>query len=399
MKSMLKITCLSAACITALASCQKEMTPAVVPEQPSAKTYTLTVDATKGEDTKALSLDGQVLNVKWAATDQVSVFPESWATPAMGTLTAAASETGSTTLTGAVTGASVNDNLNLLFPRAEWNYTGQKGILLSDENSIEKKYDYAAATVTVNEVDGTTITTDAANFTSQQAIVKFTLKNNDGGAALAAENLTISAASNKLVTKKGYRGTGEKSYYNGSGYYTVDGGSGGFGGEQHGNLVDNNESTKWCTDGSGWYIEFHTASPILVDGYMLRTAGDTGGEPGRNPKDWVLKGKNEGDPTWTTIDTKSNNHDMPAASDTPQDFDVDAPGTYKYFRLEITANQSGEVMQLSEMQLFKYNSHAMGTSYGDITVTPDAAASEFTVALRNENAGADTYTLTATVGE
>ncbi len=76
MKSMLKITCLSAACIAALASCQKEMTPAVAPEQPSAKTYTLTVDA---------------------------------------------SETGSTTLTGAVTGAAEGNTLNLLFPRAEWN--------------------------------------------------------------------------------------------------------------------------------------------------------------------------------------------------------------------------------------------------------------------------------------
>jgi hypothetical protein len=40
----------------------------------------------------------------------------------------------------------------------------------------------------------------------------------------------------------------------------------------------------------------------------------------------------------------------------------------------------------------------MGTSYGNITVTPDAAASEYAVALRNENASADNYTLTATVG-
>ena len=116
MKSMLKISCLSAASIAALASCQKEMTPAVAPEQPSAKTYTLTVDATKGEDTKALSLDGQVLNVKWADTDQVSVFTGDWSGDPMGTLTAAASETGSTTLTGAVTGANKGDNLNFLFP-------------------------------------------------------------------------------------------------------------------------------------------------------------------------------------------------------------------------------------------------------------------------------------------
>ena len=396
---------MAGAAMTACSSDDNIVSDAQQPVNPTGH-YTMTVNATMGDNgtngsNRALALDGTALKVKWAGTDQVAVFPEDWSWTPLGMLTAAASETGSTTLTGDLTGpVAVSDNLHLLFPRAEWSYTGQKGILLSDENSIEKKYDYALADVEVAAIDNSHITTTAnANLTSQQAIVKFILKNKEGGAALAAENLTISAASNKLVTKKGYRGTGEKSYYNGSGYYTVDGGSGGFGGEQHENLVDNKEGTKWCTDGSGWYIEFHTASPILVDGYMLRTAGDTGSEPGRNPKDWVLKGKNEGDPTWTTIDTKSNNHDMPAASNTPQDFDADAPGTYQYFRLEITANQSGGIMQLAEMQLFKYASYEMGTSYGDITVTPDAATSEYTVALRNENAGTDTYTLTATVGE
>ena len=403
MKSMLKITCLSAACIAALAlvSCQKETTPAPAPEQPSAKTYTLTVDATKGEDTKALSLDGNTLNVKWAGTDQVSVFPESWATPAMGTLTATASETASTTLTGSVTGAAINDKLNLLFPRAEWSYTGQKGILLSDENSIEKKYDYAAAQVTVSEVVGTTITTNTANFTNQQAIVKFRLTY--GGSPIAVDDLTISAASNKLVTNKSYRGTGGKTYYFGDGYYTVDGGSGGFSGEQHGNLVDNNLSTKWCQDkpSGGWYIEFHTASAIKVDGYMLRTGNDTGdyGQWKRNPQDWVLKGKKNSGDSWTIIDSKSDNHEMPTTSNAAKDFDVDVPGEYQYFRLEISNNRgNGGAMQLSEMRLFKYDSYEMGTSYGNITVTPDAAASEYTVALRNENAEADTYTLTATVG-
>ena len=106
MKSMLKISCLSAAGIAALAlvSCQKEMTPAATPEQPSAKTYSLTVDATKGNDTKALALDGHTLNVKWSDTDQVAVFPVGTNTRLLGTLTAAASETGTTTLSGDLTG-------------------------------------------------------------------------------------------------------------------------------------------------------------------------------------------------------------------------------------------------------------------------------------------------------
>jgi len=370
--------------------------------------YTMTVNATKGEDaqTRGLYMDNTALNVKWYNTDQVAVFPEAWSRTPLGTLTAAASETGTTTLSGDLTGSvAVSDNLHLLFPRAEWSYTGQKGILLSDENSIEKKYDYALADVEVAAIDDSHITTTAnANFASQQAIVKFILKNNDGSAALAADKLTISAVSNKLVTNKSYRGTGEKTYYFGDGYYTVDGGSGGYNkDEEHGKLVDNNLSTKWCQDkpGGGWYIEFHTASAIKVDGYMLRTGDDTGswGQWTRNPQDWVLKGKKNSGDGWTDIDTKSGYSEMPTTSNTAKDFDVDNPGEYQYFRLEISNNRgNGGTMQLSEMQLYKYDSYEMGTSYGNITVTPDAAASELTVALRNENASADTYTLTATVG-
>lgn len=404
MKSILNYTAAFAA-ILAAASCQKEMELApevTAPEEPAVKEYTLSVNASKGEDTKALSLDGKTLNVKWTDTDQVSVFPESWATPAMGTLTAAASETGSTTLSGTISPEpSIGDNLNLLFPRAEWNYTGQKGILLSDDGSIEKKYDYALATVEVDEVTGgEIITTAPANFDSQQAIVKFRLT--DGTNPLAVNSLKIEASSNKLVANKSYRGCGTKTYYHGNSYYTVDGGSGGFTNEGHGNLVDNDLDTKWCANkpSGNWYIEFHTASAVQVDGYMLRTGGDTGryGNSGRNPKNWVLYGKKDSGDSWTVIDTKTDNYDMPTADNAETDFDADAPGQYKYFRLEISAVRSGSSMQMSEMRLFSYEYFGLGTTYGSISVTPDDAASELTVALRNENVGADTYTLTATVG-
>jgi uncharacterized protein YjdB len=370
--------------------------------------YTMTVNATMGDNgtngtNRALALDGNTLKVKWAGTDQVAVFPEAWSRTPLGMLTAAASETGSTTLSGDLTGSvNVGDNLHLLFPRAEWDYTGQKGILLSDENSIEKKYDYAQADVEVAAIDGEKITTTAnANFASQQAIVKFTLQDKDGN-AINATSLNVSASSNKLVKNKSYRGAGTKTYYYGNGYYTVTAGTGGFNNEQHGNLVDNNLGTKWCQDkpSGNWYIEFQTASAIQVDGYMLRTGGDTGrfGNSGRNPKNWVLYGKKDSGDSWSVIDSKTDNYDMPTADDAETDFDADAPGQYKFFRLEISAVRSGSCMQMSEMRLFSYEYFEMGTTYGGLTVTPASATSEMTVALRNENASADTYTLTATVG-
>ena len=402
--SMMALFVLAGAAMTACSSDDN-----LIGEQPvnPATKYSMTVNATKGDDgtTRALDLSGKTLNVKWAATDEVSVFPEAWSRTAYGTLTAAASDNGSTSLTGDLTTApKAGDNLKLLFPRATWNYTEQKGILLTDENSIEKKYDYALANVEVASVDGNTITTTGnANFQSQQAIVKFTLQDKDGN-AINATSLNVSASSNKLVKNKSYRGAGSKTYYYGNGYYTVTAGSGGYNtSEEHNSLVDNKLDTKWCQakpDG-GWYIEFQTASAIHVDGYMLRTGGDTGqyGQWTRNPQDWVLKGKKNSGESWTDIDTKSKCEEIPYASNAETDFDVDVPGEYQYFRLEISNNRGdGGAMQLSEMRLFKYNSYEMGTSYGNIIVTPDAAASELTVALRNENASDDTYTLTATVG-
>ena len=52
-------------------------------------------------------------------------------------------------------------------------------------------------------------------------------------------------------------------------------------------------------------------------------------------------------------------------------------------------------MQIEELELFESN---YGTAYGDLTVTPASATSEIFVALRNENEGADTYTVSANVG-
>ena len=376
----------------------------IIEEQPAAaRTYKMTVDASMGggAQTRALYFNSTSLDVKWASNDHVSVFPAAWSLTPYGTLTAAESDTRNTTLTGDLTTLpAAGDHLNLLFPRATWDYTGQKGILLTDENSIEKKYDYALADVTVNSITDNAIATTDANFANQQAIVKFTLQDKNGN-ALNATNLNISAASNKLVKNKSYRGAGNKTYYYGDSYYTVDDGSGGFSGESHNNLVDNILSNKWCAnkpDGN-WFIEFHTASAIQVDGYMLRTGGDTWPETGRNPQSWVLYGKKNSGDSWSVIDTKTDNYDMPNASNAEKDFDADAPGQYQYFRLEISNNRgNGGAMQMSEMRLFSYEYFEMGTTYGGLTVTPANATSEMTVALRNENASADTYTLTATVG-
>ena len=371
-------------------------------QQPVIGKYTMTINASKGDDatTRALALDGKTLNVKWAATDEVSVFPKSsWLTP-LGTLTAAASDNGSTSLTGDLTTApTAGDQLNLLFPRATWDYTGQTGVLLSDANSIEKKYDYAPANVEVASVDGNTINTTDADFASQQAIVKFILKNKSDNSLLNASSLTISAASNKLVTGKGFNS--KSTTHSG---YTYDGGTSSTYGEAPSYIVDGKKTSgnhsKWCTNAGDkvngiWYCEFHTASAVQVNGYTITTGNDNASEHNRNPKDWVLKAKAKAGDSWTTIATVTNDATLKDENYKEFDFNVDVHGIYQYFRFEVSATRGADVMQIEELELFESN---YGTAYGDLTVTPASATSEIFVALRNENGSADTYTVSANVG-
>ena len=229
---------------------------------------------------------------------------------------------------------------------------------------------------------------------SQQAIVKFNLKDEAGTFDLSASSLTISAASKKLVASKGFiiKSTTHTGYTydNGSAYS-----------DATSNLVDGNTSSKWCsnpghkTDGI-YFCEFHTASAVQVDGYTLTTGNDNETWGGRNPKDWVLKAKVNAGDAWTTIATVSNESTMEDKNCKAYDFSVDTPGKYQYFRIEISSTRGGDgTMQLCEMQLFE---NTYGTAYGDLTVTPASATNELYVALRNENGSADTYTVSANVG-
>ena len=40
-------------------------------------------------------------------------------------------------------------------------------------------------------------------------------------------------------------------------------------------LVDGSTATKWCTNTSPFYIEFHSSGLIVPTGYIMTTAGDT----------------------------------------------------------------------------------------------------------------------------
>ena len=160
------------------------------------KTYTMTIQATKGDNaaTRGLSLDGKTLSVKWNEGEKVVVMQDD---DELGTLTATPDPNDPTkaTLTGELDELDPKEDIEFHLHSASCDYSRQSGVLLSKdgENSIEENFDYALCTVeaesdkiktsVVKDPDGDEqydeyyLVTIEGGITleSQQAIVKFTL--------------------------------------------------------------------------------------------------------------------------------------------------------------------------------------------------------------------------------
>ena len=155
------------------------------PANPGEQVYTLTVNATKdgGSQTRALNLDGEKLVASWETTDYIAVINKTKSYSPSGSLnpTNISADGNSATLTGTVTGVAVGDDLILTYHyHSISNFAGQNGMLNGDAEKSAEAYDQAEATVTVASIDGSgNITTIAdASFTTQTAMIKFTLQDN-----------------------------------------------------------------------------------------------------------------------------------------------------------------------------------------------------------------------------
>ena len=168
-------------------------------DEPSTDKYVMTVNVTKGEDvkTRALWIDdsGQTneLKTKWVAGEKVIVYD---GTKKLGELTALASETASTVLSGELVSAPSEGSMLLFFLHGdEFNYTGQDGTL----STIGSDYDYAVGMTQDYTVSGKTISVaNGISLRSMQAIVKFTLVEAKGATPIKPKSLIIDDGENKI---------------------------------------------------------------------------------------------------------------------------------------------------------------------------------------------------------
>ncbi|WP_209707857.1 GH92 family glycosyl hydrolase [Crossiella equi] len=117
------------------------------------------------------------------------------------------------------------------------------------------------------------------------------------------------------------------------------------GGEVRDNLFDGALSSKWLAfERTGW-VSLELSEAIAVQKYAVSSANDA---PERDPRDWTLKGSNDGQ-NWTTVDTRAG--ESFAKRNETKTYTLAGATAYKHYRLDITANAGASLIQLAELQL------------------------------------------------
>jgi hypothetical protein len=106
----------------------------------------------------------------------------------------------------------------------------------------------------------------------------------------------------------------------------------------------------WLDNGGATpqWIQYQFTSGQTITSYSLR-AWWTDNYPSRTPKDWTLDGSNDGT-SWDTLDTVTGY--TPVSSSAYVTFTVDTPGTYTYYRLNITANNGDTYIGVGGLYLY-----------------------------------------------
>jgi len=120
-------------------------------------------------------------------------------------------------------------------------------------------------------------------------------------------------------------------------------------GEGVAQAFDNKIATKWLTKSSTGWIQIQFPQRYYITKYAI-VSGNSALTDLRCPMDWSLLASNDGG-SWDTLDTRTN-QDF-SAQQLKRIYSFQANKAYQYFKLDITANNGGTIVELAELQLFE----------------------------------------------
>jgi len=114
-------------------------------------------------------------------------------------------------------------------------------------------------------------------------------------------------------------------------------------GDADGAFNDDGATTMWQTSSGTQWIKADLVSNTLVAGYTIFMNADAT----QAPNTFTLEGSTN-DSTWTSLDSQSG---VTWATPVTKTYTIASPGSYRYYRLTITANNGGGFNIIHEMEL------------------------------------------------
>lgn len=129
----------------------------------------------------------------------------------------------------------------------------------------------------------------------------------------------------------------------------IENGAGPTGGEGSAKVVDNDINSKFLINpyASNFYMQLTFPTPQQVASYTLTSGGDA---PGRDPKDWKFSASTDGT-TWVDLDTRTG--EAFSGRNMTKTYSFKNIVQYRFYRISITAINSGSLFQLSEWRLIE----------------------------------------------
>jgi fibronectin type 3 domain-containing protein len=151
---------------------------------------------------------------------------------------------------------------------------------------------------------------------------------------------------------------------------------------------DQNVATKWITNATatGWLqYQFGNSSAWTVIQYQITSANDV---PARDPMNWQILGSNDGS-RWAVLDTRAG--EVFNSRNQTNTYNLTNPSAYRYYRLNVTANNGDTYLQLAEFALF-----SSASDHGLKTPPVLTVPANITTAATGVSGATVNYTVTAT---
>lgn len=112
-----------------------------------------------------------------------------------------------------------------------------------------------------------------------------------------------------------------------------------------GNIVDGKSNTKFVTSHNAFYILWAGENNVSVNYYAITSALDS---PAMDPKEWTLSASAD-NVLWTVLDTQTGQSF--SKREEKKEYFFENKSLYKYYKLEITANNGAQSTQMAEWSL------------------------------------------------